>query len=81
MLIAYIDEVGEAGAFVSKDHRRFKTSPVFGYAGFVVPEQYVHALSRDVATTKQRFHSLLCREGQGIEGTYTPTWERKGSTC
>lgn len=79
MLIAYIDEVGEAGAFVSKDHRRFKTSPVFGYAGFVVPEQYVHALSRDVATTKQRFHSLLRREGQDIEGTYTPTWERKGS--
>lgn len=39
MLIAYIDEVGEAGAFISKDHKRFNTSPVFGYAGFVVPEQ------------------------------------------
>ena len=39
MLIAYIDEVGEAGAFISKDHKRFKISPVFGYAGFVVPEQ------------------------------------------
>ena len=30
MLIAYIDEVGEAGAFISKDHKRFNTSPV-GY--------------------------------------------------
>ena len=30
MLIAYIDEVGEAGAFISKDHKRFNTSPVFG---------------------------------------------------
>ena len=39
MLIAYIDEVGEAGAFISKDHKRFKISPAFGYAGFVVPEQ------------------------------------------
>lgn len=45
MLIAYIDEVGEAGAFISKDHKRFKISPAFGYAGFVVPEQHVHALS------------------------------------
>ena len=36
MLIAYIDEVGEAGAFISKDHKRFNTSPVFGYAGFVI---------------------------------------------
>ena len=46
MLIAYIDEVGEAGAFISKDHRRFKISPVFGYAGFVVPERHVHDVSR-----------------------------------
>ena len=35
MLFAYIDEIGEAGAFISKDHKRFNTSPVFGYAGFV----------------------------------------------
>ena len=56
MLIAYIDEVGEAGAFISKDHKRFKISPAFGYAGFVVPEQHVHALSRDVAITKQKFY-------------------------
>ena len=41
MLIAYIDEVGEAGALISKNHKRFKTSPVFGYAGFVVPERLV----------------------------------------
>ena len=79
MLIAYIDEVGEAGAFISKDHRRFKTSPVFGYAGFVVPEQNVHALSRDVAFTKQRFHSLLFGKNQDEHTTYTPTWERKGA--
>ena len=36
MLIAYIDEVGEAGAFISKNHPRFNISPVFGYAGFIV---------------------------------------------
>lgn len=41
MLIAYIDEVGEAGAFISKNHPRFNISPVFGYAGFIVPEEHV----------------------------------------
>ena len=79
MLIAYIDEVGEAGAFISKDHKRFNTSPVFGYAGFVVPEQHVHALSRDVAATKKKFYSFLCGEGTEEPGGYAPTWERKGS--
>lgn len=34
MLLAYIDEVDETGAFVSRDHSRYKTSPAFGYAGF-----------------------------------------------
>lgn len=34
MLIAYIDEVGEAGAYVSKTHKRYNTSPVFGRVGF-----------------------------------------------
>lgn len=38
MLVAYIDEIGEPGAFVSKTHPRFNTSPAFGYAGFVLPE-------------------------------------------
>lgn len=79
MLIAYIDEVGEAGAFISKNHPRFNISPVFGYAGFIVPEEHVHALSRDVALTKQRFYSLLCGDKQEEREQYTPTWERKGA--
>ena len=79
MLIAYIDEVGESGAFISKDHESYRTSPVFGYAGFVVPEREVHALSRDVAATKKKFYSFLCGEGTEEPGDYAPTWERKGS--
>ena len=73
MLIAYIDEVGEAGAFISKDHSNFNTSPAFGYAGFIIPERYVHDVSRDVATTKQRFYSLLCGQGQEEAGKCVPT--------
>ena len=36
MLVAYLDEVAEAGAFVSKTHRNYNGSPAFGYAGFVI---------------------------------------------
>ena len=35
MLIAYIDEVGEAGAFISKDHKRFKGYRTLRVAGRV----------------------------------------------
>ena len=52
---------------------------MFGYAGFVVPERYVHDISRDVASTKQLFHSLLCGDSEEEPGNYIPTWERKGS--
>ena len=48
MLIAYIDEVGEAGAYVSKTNENYNTSPVFGYAGFVIPEEYVRAIGANV---------------------------------
>lgn len=74
MLIAYIDEVGEPGAFVSYDHAKFKTSPVFGYAGFVIPEEGVHDFSRQVMQTKRDFFSFL-----HPSENYTPTWERKGA--
>lgn len=39
MLLAYIDEIGETGAFVARDHPKFKTSPAFGYAGFIIPRR------------------------------------------
>lgn len=38
MLLAYIDEIGETGAFVPRDHGHYNTSPAFGYAGFIIPE-------------------------------------------
>ena len=74
MLIAYIDEVGEPGAFVSYDHAKFKTSPVFGYAGFVIPEERVHDFSRQVTQTKREFFSFL-----HPTENYIPTWEGKGA--
>lgn len=75
MLLAYIDEIGETGAFVSRDDRRYNTSPAFGYAGFVVPEEQAWNFGAHfVALKKQLFQSEL----ESIE--HPGRWERKGAS-
>ena len=46
MLVAYLDEVAEAGAFVSKTHKNYNGSPAFGYAGFVIPTRVIRCAGR-----------------------------------
>ncbi|MEB0000845.1 DUF3800 domain-containing protein [Cryobacterium sp. RTS3] len=74
MLLAYIDEIGETGAFVSKTDTRYKTSPAFGYAGFVIP-----------AENARKFGSIFVQEKRllfatDLKGVENPgRWERKGA--
>lgn len=74
MLLAYIDEIGETGAFVSRDDPRFNTSPAFGYAGFVIPEDRA-----------RQFGSIFVQEKRALFGTELAAatnpgqWERKGA--
>ena len=74
MLIAYLDEIGEPGAFVSKEHSRFNTNPVFGYAGFVLPDAAVRDFGRAFTGEKRRVFS-----GEIAEVEAVGQWERKGS--
>lgn len=74
MLVAYIDEIGETGAFVARDDARYKTSPAFGYAGFIVPE----GRAREFGAIFQREKAALYKPM--IEKAAHPgRWERKGS--
>lgn len=74
MLLAYIDEIGEPGAYVSKQHPRFNTNPVFGYAGFVIPERTARHFGRHFTEEKRRqFANELS------EIAHPGRWERKGS--
>ena len=34
---AYLDEFGHIGPYISRTDPKYKTSPVFGLAGFVLP--------------------------------------------
>lgn len=74
MHLAYIDEIGEPGAFVSRDHARFNTSPAFGYAGFIIPADKARDLGARFTRTKRTLFSAE------IEASSHPgRWERKGS--
>lgn len=74
MLLAYIDEIGETGAFVSKSHSRFNTSPAFGYAGFVVPESNARQFGSEFTRRKRELFKTE------IEAADDPgKWERKGA--
>ncbi|NLT30538.1 MAG: DUF3800 domain-containing protein, partial [Propionibacterium sp.] len=74
MLLAYIDEIGEPGAFVSPDHPRFNTSPAFGYAGFVVPETEARDFGALFTSRKRElFRTEMARSD------HPERWERKGA--
>ncbi|MDO5618687.1 DUF3800 domain-containing protein [Kocuria sp.] len=74
MLLAYIDEIGEPGAFVAPDHRRFNTSAAFGYGGFVIPD----GNAREFGAIFQRDKSALF-QGEAQKAEHPGRWERKGA--
>ncbi|MBJ9756643.1 DUF3800 domain-containing protein [Burkholderia cepacia] len=76
--VVYLDEFGHIGPFVSKDHEKYNDSPVFGFAGVVLPAQEV----REFAIY---FYKLKCRllawdlENKNPEKRPPYQWEKKGS--
>lgn len=73
--IAYLDEFGHIGPFVSREHPLHSTSPVFGLGGFVLPASSVRAFAT-------WFYQLKCRLLRfEIERDAIPAyqWEKKGS--
>ncbi|GLU85978.1 hypothetical protein Kosp01_07240 [Kocuria sp. NBRC 114282] len=74
MLLAYIDEIGEPGAFVAPEHPRFNTSPAFGYGGFVIPEDYAREFGAIFQREKNALFAAEVREAD-----HPGRWERKGA--
>jgi hypothetical protein len=75
LYIAYLDEFGHIGPYISRTDLAHKTHPVFGLAGFVLPDNRV----RDFAIW---FFKLKC----GVlefeikrSGEHPARWEKKGS--
>ncbi|MGB3375026.1 MAG: DUF3800 domain-containing protein [Microbacterium sp.] len=74
MLLAYLDEIGETGAFVSRADARYNTSPAFGYAGYVVNEGEARAFGQAFTEQKRKvFATEIAANSRPAQ------WERKGS--
>lgn len=73
--IAYLDEFGHIGPFVSRTDERFKESPVFGLAGLILPADEVRSFG---TWFFQRKRDLLAWEIERA-GKHPATWEKKGA--
>lgn len=73
--LAYLDEFGHIGPFVSRDHPKHNTSPVFGLGGFLLPSSKVRAFAT-------WFYQLKCNLLQfeiDRDGVPPYQWEKKGA--
>lgn len=75
MLLAYIDEIGEPGAFISRDHPKFNTSPAFGYAGFILPEGSARPFGAEFHARKRELFRTEIEQAD-----HPGRWERKGAS-
>ena len=73
---AYLDEFGHIGPYVGRTDPRYRESPVFGLAGFVLPSAEVRGFG---TWFFQRKCELL---GFEIErsGKHPALWEKKGAS-
>lgn len=76
LYIAYMDEFGHIGPYISHDHSRHKTHPVFGIGGMVLPYSQVRQFATFFFQLKNR---LLNFEIQR-DGIHPAKWEKKGSS-
>ncbi len=75
LYIAYLDEFGHLGPFVSKDDPKYNTSPVFGLGGIVLPSDSV----REFATWFFKLKCDLLKFEIERDGIPPFRWEKKGS--
>ena len=73
---AYLDEFGHIGPYLGRQHPRHNDSPVFGFAGLVLPVNEVRGFGTWFFQSKCR---LLDFELQR-SGEHPAQWEKKGSS-
>jgi ribosomal protein S27AE len=74
--VAYLDEFGHVGPFISRTHELHNTSPVFGFGGIVLPLQRV----RSFASFFYRLKCNLLAYEIGRAGVPPYQWEKKGAS-
>ena len=79
MYIGYFDEFGHNGAYISRNDPRYKTHPVFGIGGFIIPANNVRQLSGTFRKIKE--HGLKAEINAKViaKGKPVEHWEKKGA--
>lgn len=75
MIFAYLDEFGHSGPFFERGHPRHNASPVFGLAGFLMPERSVRPFASYFLNRKID----LLRPEIEVSGKQAYEWEKKGT--
>ena len=74
--LAYLDEFGHIGPYIDRQHPRHNDSPVFGFAGLVLPVDEVRGFGTWFFQRKcQLLQFELARSGE-----HPALWEKKGSS-
>jgi hypothetical protein len=76
MLLAYLDEFGHIGPYISDTHTKFSTHPVFGYAGFVMPAENVREFGGYFEYIKENLLRFEIEQA----GAHPRRWEKKGAS-
>jgi len=75
MYIAFLDEFGHVGPFISRKHRQYNHSPVFGMAGYIMPHRNV----RRFATWFFQLKKEVLGPEIKASDIHPATWEKKGN--
>ena len=73
---AYLDEFGHIGPYVSRRDRRYKESPVFGLAGFVLSSEVVRGFGTWFFQRKCELLEFEIKRS----GKHPALWEKKGAS-
>lgn len=79
MHIGYFDEFGHNGAYVNRYDTHFKTHPVFGIGGFIIPAQNVRRLSGSFKHLKETGLREEIEAKVRAKGKKVEHWEKKGA--
>ncbi|SMH26074.1 DUF3800 domain-containing protein [Mesorhizobium australicum] len=74
--VAYVDEFGHIGPYVSRDDPRYNDSPIFGLGGFILPSENVRAFSTFFYQLKCKLLDFEIKR----DGVAPALWEKKGAS-
>lgn len=75
MYFAYLDEFGHIGRYIARDHPKYNDSPVFGFAGFIIPANQIRPFGTWFFQLKCGLLDFEIKQS----GVHPATWEKKGS--